>query len=75
MFGDLFELVDRIRKESRFLNDPIRTGITTDRGSRDEGVVWHGVEHTTNVVMMIAINAMKVSEVNYLDCLVAIKLK
>ena len=64
---DLLELVDRIRKEGHFLDDPIRSRITTDRSPWNEGVGWHGIELTTNVVVVIAIDTVDMSEVDHCD--------
>ena len=55
---DLLKLVDRIRKKSQFLDDPIRSRITTDRCPWNKGVGWHVIELTTNVVVVIAVDTM-----------------
>ena len=68
MTWDLLKLVDRIGEIVHFLDDPVRSRITTDRSSWDEGVGWHGVVLTTNVVVVIAIDTVNMSKVNHCDC-------
>ena len=67
MYWDLFELVDRIRKETCLLDNPIGSSIPTNRGPWDEGVVRHGTIHASDVVMVIAKDTMDVSEENHGD--------
>ena len=69
MAWDLLKLVDRIGKIVHFFDDAIGSRITTDGSPWDEGVGWHRVELTTNVVVVIAIDTVYMSEVNHCDCL------
>ena len=61
--------------ENLLLDNPVCFRITMDRNSWNKGNVWHWVELTTKVLMMINEDAVGMSEENRLDYLVVINSK